>query len=258
MALVAVPVAMATSASAAPRHDDGKHAFAAVELQSGGNNEQFALVVANASHKNRGFVDYTNFNVAAPSHVWSLDTGQSEGLKVWANGTEYDHTFNAGETLQAKSNDDVGFTGTGEYNANPSVDTWTVAGNIKKDDVTFTLTYGPWEAGYWAAFWGDINHSDGSASGHFKDSNGTTGTWSLPAYTFRTVLNYYAHISTDKIKKHARSVDLTFTIPAGNAYSGDVVEWVFSNKNGVKTWAQGVNGSTPGAETVEAGTIDVS
>jgi hypothetical protein len=197
-------------------------------------------------------VDYTNFSVAAPSRVWSLNTGLSEQLTIWASGNTYHHTLNAGEVLNAVSNNDVRFTGSGFYNPVPS-DTWSVRGNIKGNDVTFTINYGPWAVpAYHASLQGDIAYN-GSAHGRFIDSNGTRGTWSLPAGTFRTVLNYVARISADQINLRHRSASVTFTIPAGNPYSGIVVNWAFSNRFGVKTWAQ--NGS---AELVESGVINIS
>jgi hypothetical protein len=252
-------------AMASPRpapHQD--RATAAVELLSGGN-EQYATVNANAPGRDRyhnlGSVDYTNFSVPARSRVWSLNTGAAEKLTVWANGNEYDHTLNAGEVLKALSNNDVNFTGTGFYNPVPS-DTWSVAGNIKGRDVTFTITYGSWAVpAYSASFSGDIAFN-GSARGHFKDVNNTVGTWSLPAGTFRTVLNYVAPIQRDKIsvdfRHHSASADVKFTIPFGNPFSGTKVEWFFGTRFFHKFWEQGVNGGALAPETVEAGVINIS
>jgi hypothetical protein len=252
--------ATASMAMASPRpapHQD--RAFAAVELLSGGN-EQFATVNANAPGRDKGFVDYTNFSVPARSRVWSLNTGASEKLTVWTGGKEYDHTLNAGEVLKALSNNDVNFTGTGFYNPVPS-DTWSVAGDIHGRNVTFTITYGPWAVpAYSASFAGHINYN-GSANGTFKDVNNTTGTWSLPAGTFRTVLNYVAPIQRDKISVDFRhrtaTADLLFRIPFGNQFSGTEVEWFFGLRHGYKFWEQGVNGGALSAETVEAGVIDI-
>jgi hypothetical protein len=257
MAAVATSAAMATTASAAPlrHHDRPDHATAAVELLSG-SNEQFATVNANAPGYHKGFVDYTNFSVASPSRVWSLNTGASEELTVWASGNQYNHTLNAGEILAAVSNNEVKFTGTGFYNPVPS-DNWSVAGDIRGNHVTLNITYGSWAIpAYSANLSGRIAY-DGSAHGYFRDSNNTRGTWSLPAGTFRTVLNYKAQISTDRIDRRHHAADLTFTIPFGNPYSGVVVEWAFANNHGVKTWAQGVNGGALSSETVESGVIDI-
>jgi hypothetical protein len=248
-------------AMASPRPAPHDHAFAAVELLSGGN-EQYATVNAQAPgrYHNLGSIDYTNFSVPARSRVWSLNTGAAEKLTVWANGNEYDHTLNAGEILKALSNNDVNFTGTGFYNPVPS-DTWSVAGDIHGRDVTFTITYGSWAVpAYSASFQGEIGYG-GSAKGTFKDVNNTTGTWSLPRGTFRTVLNYVAPIQRDKIRvdfrHHAASVDLLFRVPRGNAFSGTEVEWFFGLRHGYKFWEQGVNGGALAPETVESGVIDI-
>jgi hypothetical protein len=237
-------------ASPRPAHHEDR-AFAAVELLSG-SNEQFAVVNANSPRdRDKGFVDYTNFSVAAPSRVWSLNTGVSEELTVWASGNKYEHTLNAGEILAAVSNNEVKFTGTGFYNPVPS-DNWSVAGDIRGNHVTLNITYGSWAVPAYSANLSGRIAFDGSAHGYFKDSNNTRGTWSLPAGTFRTVLNYAARITSDSIDLRHHAASVTFTIPAGNPFTGTVVNWAFSNRHGVKTWAQ--NGS---AETVESGVIDI-
>jgi hypothetical protein len=250
---------MASTAMAAPRPHPAPHidrAFAAVELLSGGN-EQYAVVNAVSPGRNKGFVDYTNFSVPARSRVWSLNTGSPELLTVVANGNTYSHTLNSGEVLKALSNNDVAFTGTGFYNPVPS-DNWSVAGNIHGRDVTLNITYGSWAVpAYSARLSGDIAFN-GSASGHFRDSNNTVGTWSLPAGTFRTVLNYVAAINYDKINFGHRAAVVAFRIPFGNQFSGTEVTWAFSNFFGHRTWAQGVNGGALAPELVESGVIDIS
>lgn len=264
---VAVAAAAVTLSTGAAMASPGPHhvpapvhhsATAAVELLGGGS-EQFALVNAHSPSRydrGEGFVDYTNFSVPARSRVWSLNTGQAEELRVWALGNEYDHTLNSGEVLQALSNNDVNFTGTGFYNPVPS-DNWSVAGNIDGRAVTLNITYGSWAVpAYSAALQGTIGR-DGSARGTFLDSNHVTGTWSLPRHTFRTTLNYVASIRHFNVDRH-RVADVKFTVPFGNPFAGTHVEWAFSNRHGHEFWAQGINGGALSAETVEAGPISVS
>jgi hypothetical protein len=251
----------AGTAMASPRSGPHfEHANAAVELLGGGS-EQWAAVNAVAPGRFKGSVDYTNFNAPARSRVWSINVTQSDQLKVWANGNEYDHTLKAGEILQAIGDNNVNFTGTGYYNPVPAIDTWTVAGNIHGRDVTFTITYGPWAVPtYTATFQGQIAF-DGSAKGTFKDVNNTTGTWALPAGTFQTVLHYHAQILRDQIRvdfrHHTADANVVFRVPFGNPYAGTVVDWNFGTRYGHKFWFQGVNGGALSPETVEAGSIDI-
>jgi hypothetical protein len=256
VAAAATAVALTTGAAmAAPHHAPPPrpaHAVAAVELLGAGQ-EQFAVVNAVSPGRNKGFVDYTNFNVPARSHVWA-PSGLKEQLTVVAGGNTYLHTINAGDILTALSNNSVNFKGTGFYNPVPS-DTWSIAGNVKGNVVTFTITYGAWAVpAYSATFAGHINFN-GSATGTFKDTNNTVGTFSLPAGSFRTVLNFAAPIQRDVINIRFRSADVTYRIPFGNPLGGAEVTWVFSDLFGHKHWAQQINHGPFLNETVEAGPI---
>jgi hypothetical protein len=259
---MAVMAITATTASASPRpaphHQD--HATAAVELLGGGS-EQFATVNAHSPrdryHRaDLGFVDYTNFSIPGRSRVWGINPRSAEKLTVWANGNEYDHTLNWGEIQKAISNNEESFTGTGFYNPVPS-DTWSVAGDVHGRNVTFTITYGPWAVpAYSASFAGQINF-DGSARGTFSDVNHTTGTWSLPRHTFRTVVNYYAPLNYVKIDPRHRAAVVGFRIPRFNLFAGTEVDWSFGNFFGHKFFAQSFNHGRFFPELVESGVIDV-
>lgn len=257
----------AGTAMAAPRPHPAphiNHAIAAVELLGAGS-EQFATVNANSPgrlFRGEGFVCYTNFSFPGRSRVWSLNTRASETLTVHALGNVYQHTLNRGEILAAVSNNEVKFTGTGFYNPVPS-DNWSVAGDIHGRAVTLNITYGPWAVPQYSAVdTGLINVADGSASGTFVDSAHVTGTWSLPAGTFRTVTNYCAPIQRDafnvNFRRHTADADVVFRVPFGNPFAGTRVEWNFGTVFGHKFFFQGINHGRLFPEVVESGLIAIS
>lgn len=246
-----------TPASLTAYHQPVRVAYGSVEL---GSPEQYARfeAVTGLGH-NKGFVEYTNFTYADPgSRVWA-PSGASEQLTVHALGNVYTHTLNSGLVLKALGNRDVQFTGSGYYNASTS-DTWTVKGEVRDvkgvPTVTMTLTYGAWAVPAYSATDTGTIAADGSASGTFKDSAGTTGTWSLPAGSFQTVLNFTAKVQRDAIQVRPRTAEFTFAIPAGHALAGTSVTAQVRGGNH-PAWSHEVTGSTPASYPVEGGFIYV-
>lgn len=233
-----LPLATPAMADPAPP----KLAYGSVEL---GSPLQYETFLAVQNGRNHGTVDYTNWTYAETgSGVWAPTAG-AHALVFTYQGTDYAHTLNDGLKLVAVSNDQLRFTGTGEYNAQAGA-TWTISGAVTNSRLSATIVYnGTLQPGYKLTLSGKVA-ADGSASGTAKSSSGQALTFTMPAGTFGSVLHYVAPVKSVQVK-HSDAT-FQFTIPAnvpGLAGTKISVK-VHDGGRGPKhdTYAHGVTGST--------------
>jgi len=286
VAAVAAPVALgaivlgtAGQASAAVHpaslmayhHQQKAIAVAGAEITSSGY-ERYAQVLALQGYgHNKGFVQYTNFNVAEPgSGVWA-PVSQNDVLSFYLPGQEptaiSQHQLNAGLVFQAAGPRDLKFTGNGQQlsvNGSPvSGYTWKIAGEVRGLHVKFTITYTGNLAGYTVTAKGLIDPTNGSAKGTSAETlNGVAQSpaaldWSLPAGTFQQVDHFYAPVSSDQIQVKGQNAIVSFTIPSPAVSAGVKVTWAIHNGGtpAKDTWQESDNSATAFPETVEGGYI---
>jgi hypothetical protein len=208
----------ATQASAAV-HPPARHvATGRMELANPLQYEQFQAL--QGFGRNHGQVEYTN---------WAAQAAQfgETGSGVYAPeaapialtfhlGGDYAHTLNgAGLKLVALSNDQLRFTGTGSYNADPAGYPWKIAGLVRGDHFNAVIVYGgTGNPGYKLVMTGTIA-ADGSVAGTAKGLQAGQPdqalTFSMPAGAFPAVLHYTARIQADQIRGH--DATFQFTIP---------------------------------------------
>ena len=226
VAAVAAPVALgaivlgtAGQASAAVHpaslmayhHQQKAIAVAGAEITSSGY-ERYAQVLALQGYgHNKGYVQYTNFNVAEPgSGVWAPAAGP-HGLVFTYQGSQYAHTLNGRLKLVAISPERLAFSGSGEYNGQAGA-TWTISGQVTQGTLKATITYnGTLQPGYRVTLTGKIAR-DGSLSGTAQSSQGQALTFTMPAGSFASVLHYIAPIKSANVQRH--DATFQFTIPA--------------------------------------------
>jgi len=246
--------ASAGAASAATTHPAAapKVAVGSVELGQPLQYERF--IALQGFGRNHGDVWYTNW--AQPDTVNSgvfapapATAGQPLTFTT-SGGTSYGHTLNTASLSEtAKSVDRLAFTGTGEYGTNPTVDPWTISGQVKDDSVQFTINYGSWAGPAYSVTGTGSIAADGSAQGTAKDSAGQALTWHMPAGAFMSVLSYHARIQSAQIQPrwHGGNATFGFTIPkAGGSLAGtQVTVKVHDGGRGYAhdTYAHGVTGN---------------
>ena len=175
-----------------------------------------------------GSFTYTNFDQSdvANTGVWA-PSGQAGTLAfTTSGGSVYPYTLGSGDTLKPLSQTEVqgdlaGYWGS---SANP----WTITADVNGTQVSYTLNYGPWAAGYQIKATGSIA-SDGSASGAWQQTlNGNpsaNGTWTLPAGTFQQVLSYTAPVNSVVInpivngQPDPAGMQFSSAVPAGHTYA---------------------------------------
>ena len=278
IAAAAIPAAAATTlltatgASAAVHHpalhQQHKIATASLEVNGQGYEQYQQFVALSGFGRYHGWESYTNDQYAMPgSGVWApANVASALGFKLNGVGQVYQHTLNSDLVLKALGPNNVRFSGSGHYNANPSTDTWTIKGGVYGKHVTFTLTYGSWggSPAYVVTAKGMIA-ADGSATGTATAVHPSQNlTWSLGKGTFQQVLHFVAPIKSDVINGPGQNVSITFVIPA--TWNGAPVPYAgatltLSAHNGHSpahdTFSQGVNGGAQVSETVVAGHIQI-
>lgn len=245
----------AGAASAAPLHPAPvpNEAFGSVELGSPLQDVQFLAVQHGPFH---GFVDYTNYAYAAPSHVWA-PTLQGDQLTFTYLGTPYVHELNGGGLTEAAvSPTGLNFTGTGQYPASgPAQDAWTIAAQIRGAHVHAVIDYTTGNPGYEVTMNGFI-HPDGSASGTATSNQSQSLTWTLPAGSFHTVFHFIAPVRDVKVFPHFRTAIFDFKIPATSPVLPGVKVYVTVHGGLHPAWKHGTSPSAETAYPVLAGFID--
>jgi hypothetical protein len=178
----------------------------------------------------RGTVNYTNFEYAAPGSGAWLPVAGTYALTTALGGSPYAHTMVI-DIVTINSPADVSFSGTGFYNADPSY-TWTVTGSIVEGVVSFHIVYTGTAAGY--TF--DATGAAATMSGTGTDSLGQTPlTWVLPAGFAHEVLSYAAAVTCATVNTAHDTMSFGFTIPAG-----------FPGLTGLPIYVVAYDGGTPG------------
>jgi hypothetical protein len=209
-------VLIATAAAAAPKNFT--HANGGVTLSDPGLLQFVSFSVFDyGATGDRGHVTYTNFDALAPgSGVWSLDA--TVPLTFAIGTSTYAHTMTI-DQITPTSNDSFTFTGTGVYDADPTV-TWNVSGMVSGSTVTFTIVYTGTGAPYTVTGTGTIA-ADGSISGTATDSALQSLTFTTPAGSAQEVLSYTASVSCAVVT--ATDATFVFTVPDGLGLDGTVV-----------------------------------
>jgi len=272
---IAVPAA-ATAASASVVHPAvtmAHHRYvpprevrAGVEITSSGY-ERYAQIFAVQQRGWKGYVDYTNFNVAETgSGVWA-PAGLAETLTFTGSGGPWLYSLNSGVTLVAKSPTTVQFTGSGTY---PGGLVWAIKGTVYRDHgqakVEFTITYSaPAADTPYKVFAHGTIASDGSASGTGEQTyNGSPVLplgWSLPAGSFQQVDHFRAPVTSESIQVKGQDATVSFVIPSPAVSAGVPITWQLHNggrpakDSFQETDSAPVNVTFP--ETVEAGHIQI-
>lgn len=181
----------------------------------------------------RGTVNYTNFDYAAPgSGVWLPAVG-TYALTTYVGASPYLHTMVI-DSVSPSSLTTTMFSGTGFYVADPTV-TWTVEGAVTGSGIWFQIVYTGTYAPYWFYAVGTIA-ADGSMSGTGSDSNGTLDeSWTLPSGFAHEVLSYSASVTCAVVNSTKDAMTFGFTIPAG-----------FPGLTGLPIVVKVVDGGTPG------------
>lgn len=174
----------------------------------------------------RGTIRYANWQAASPnSGVW--DVSNLTQITFWLGAVPYVHTVSL--TVTPNSVTSSKFSGTGtDVLANPTTITGTQIGSA----ITFVIT----GTDFVITGSGTIA-ADGSVSGNASALQGgvtTLFTWTAPAVSASEILSYTASIYEVSVSGAAAS--FTYTIPAGNPYTGIVVTMSMTD------------GGSPGAE----------
>jgi len=233
LALGGTAVATAGGASAAQlrQHHIVQVAAGSVALA---NPLQYADFVAVPRGHHHGSIDYTNFTYPDPgTGVWNISGATA--ITFTAGSTNYAHTLDV-TSLTATSNHSTKFSGTGAYGTQY---TWVITGSVNWNHLKFTITYN--NVAYAVTGRGQIA-ADGSVTGTATDTNKTALTFTMPAGSAYSVLNYQAKVTRASVSHHRAA--FTFIIPknapAGLAGLDILVKVHAGGPNSGGTWAHGV------------------
>lgn len=163
-----------------------------------------------ANGADRGTVNYTNFEYAAPGSGAWLPVVGTYALTTAVAGAPYSHTMII-DMVKVVSPTNVTFSGTGFYIADPSI-SWTVTGSIVDGVVSFHILYTGTNAGY--TF--DATGLAAAMSGTGTDSNLTPlETWAISPAFAHEVLSYTASVTCATVSSATSTASFGFTIPAG-------------------------------------------
>ena len=227
----AVATAGGASAVTLKQHKTVQVAAGSVALA---NPLQYARFVAIPKGHFHGSVDYTNFTYAASgTNVWNISGANA--ITFNANGTDYQHSLNV-TSLKATSNHSTLFSGTGAYGTQY---TWGIKGSVNWNKVKFTIKYN--NSSYSVTGHGSIG-SNGSVQGTATDSNNTALTFSMPAGSAYSVLNYRAPVTWASVKHHSAAFTFVIpnTAPAGLAGLKILVNVHAGGAHSGGSWAHGV------------------
>jgi hypothetical protein len=178
----------------------------------------------------RGTVNYTNFEYAAPGSGAWLPVAGTYALTTAVDGSPYSHTMII-DTVTVISPTNVTFSGTGFFNADHAY-TWTVTGSIVNGTVSFHILYTGTNAGYFF----DATGPAAAMAGTGTDSNLTPNeTWSISPAFAHEVLSFTASVTCAVVTSATSTATFVFTIPAG-----------FPSLSGLPIVIKVLDGGTPG------------
>jgi len=198
------------------------------------NPLQYADFVAVPRGHFHGSVDYTNFTYpASGTNVWNISGATA--ITFTAGTTDYQHSLSV-TSLTATSNHSTTFSSTGAYGTQY---TWDINGSVNWNRVKFTIKYN--NSTYAVTGYGQIG-PDGSVQGTATDTNNTALTFTMPAGSAYSVLNYRAPVTWASVRHHRAAFTFTIpnTAPAGLAGLDILVEVHAGGVYSGGSWAHGV------------------
>jgi hypothetical protein len=227
----AVATAGGASAVQLRQHHTVQVAVGSVALA---NPLQYANFIAVPRGHFHGSIDYTNFTYPDPgTGVWNISGATA--ITFTAGTTNYAHTLDV-TSLTATSNHSTKFSGTGAYGTQY---TWVITGSVNWNHLKFTIKY---NNSTYAVTGTGLIAADGSVTGTATDTYNTALSFTMPAGSAYSVLNYQARVTWARVSHHRAAFTFTIpnTAPAGLAGLDILVKVHAGGPNTGGTWAHGV------------------